>query len=74
MAKYTFEFKKKVVQEYLDGKGGYTYIAKQNGIPAESHLRRWVNAYKEFGDEGLLRSRKKIITLSNLSFLWWNCI
>ena len=58
MAKYSFDFKKKVVQEYLDGKGGYTYIAKQNGIPAESQLRRWINAYKEFGDEGLLRSRK----------------
>ena len=64
MAKYTFEFKKKVVQEYLDGKGGYAYIAKQNGIPAKSHLRRWVNAYKEFGDEGLLRSRQK----NNYSF------
>ena len=64
MAKYTFEFKKKVVQEYLDGKGGCAYIAKQNGIPAESHLRRWVNAYKEFGDEGLLRSRQK----NNYSF------
>ena len=64
MAKYTFEFKKKVVQEYLDGKGGYAYIAKQNGIPAESHLSRWVNAYKEFGDEGLLRSRQK----NNYSF------
>ena len=33
MAKYSYEFKKKVVQEYLDGKGGYAYIAKQNGIP-----------------------------------------
>ncbi len=64
VAKYSFEFKKKVVQEYLDGKGGYAYIAKQNGIPAESHLRRWVNAYKEFGDEGLLRSRQK----NNYSF------
>ena len=62
--KYSFEFKKKVVQEYLDGKGGYAYIAKQNGIPAESHLRRWVNAYKEFGDEGLFRSRQK----NNYSF------
>lgn len=42
MTKYSYEFKKKVVQEYLDGKGGYAYIAKQNGIPAESLLRRWV--------------------------------
>ena len=52
------------MQEYLKGKGGYAYIAKQNGIPAESHLRRWVNAYKEFGDKGLLRSRQK----NNYSF------
>ena len=52
MAKYSYEFKKKVVQEYLDGKGGYAYIAKKNGIPAESLLRRCVNAYKKFGDEG----------------------
>ena len=75
MAKYSYEFKKKVVQEYLDGKGGYVYIAKQNGIPTESLLRRWVNAYKKFSDEGLLRSRyfvrgKIRITLFNLNFLW----
>ena len=39
MAKYSYEFKKKVVQEYLDGKGGYAYIAKQNGIPAEMSFK-----------------------------------
>ena len=27
MAKYSYEFKKKVVQEYLDGKGGYAYLS-----------------------------------------------
>ena len=70
MAKYSYEFKKKVVQEYLDGKGGYAYIAKPNGIPAESLLRRWVNAYKKFGDEGLLVRGKIRITLFNLNFLW----
>ena len=29
MAKYSYEFKMKVVQAYLDGKGGYAYLAKQ---------------------------------------------
>ena len=28
MAKYSFEFKKKIVLEYLDGKGGLTYLSK----------------------------------------------
>ena len=27
MAKYSFEFKLKIVQEYLDGKGGYSFLA-----------------------------------------------
>jgi len=28
MAKYSFEFKLKIVQEYLDGKGGYGFLAE----------------------------------------------
>ena len=64
MAKYSFEFKKKIVQEYLDGKGGYGYLAKKYNVPQQCQLRRWINAYKEFGDDGLLRSRQK----NNYSF------
>jgi len=70
VAKYSYEFKLKVVQEYLNGEGGYAYIAKQNGIPAESLLRRWVNAYKKFGDEGLLRSRKNKNYSFQFKLLW----
>ena len=58
MAKYSFEFKQKVVQEYLNGKGSYEYIAKQNNMPDKKQVRIWVNAYKELGKEGLMRSRK----------------
>ncbi len=64
MAKFSFEFKKKIVQEYLNGKGGVKYIAKQYDISHESQIRRWIKAYKEFGDEGLMRSRKN----NNYSF------
>ena len=32
MAKYSFEFKKKVVLEYLDGKGGALYLFKYMGL------------------------------------------
>ena len=58
MAKYSFEFKKKIVLEYLAGNGGYLYLANKYNVPADSNVNRWVNNYKSFGDEGLLRSRK----------------
>ncbi|WP_242967397.1 IS3 family transposase [Fastidiosipila sanguinis] len=59
MAKHSFEFKKKVVLEYLDDKGGFTYLSKKYGLGSKTQLRSWINAYKMFGDEGLMRSRKK---------------
>jgi transposase len=58
MAKYSYEFKKKIVTEYLSGKGGYNYLAKVYGIPDKKSIRCWVQNYKKHGDEGLKRSRK----------------
>ena len=54
MAKYSFEFKREIVQAYLRGEGGYEYLAKHHGMPSISPIRRWIAAYKDFG----LRSRK----------------
>lgn len=59
MAKYSFEFKKKVVLAYLNGEGGYGYLSKVYGVPSRENIRIWVHNYQTFGDEGLLRSRKK---------------
>ena len=59
MAKYSFEFKKKVVLEYINGEGGTQYLSTKYGLGSKSQLRKWLAAYKEFGDEGLKRSRKK---------------
>ncbi len=59
MSKHRFEFKKKVVLEYSDGKGGLKYLSKKYGLGSDSQLRKWINAYKAFGDKGLMRSRKK---------------
>jgi len=59
MAKYSFEFKKKVVLEYINGEGGTKYLSTKYGLGSNSQLRKWLAAYKEFGDEGLKRSRKK---------------
>jgi len=58
MAKYSFEFKLKVVQEYLDGKGGYNYLTKVHSVKGKRQIQDWVNSYREFGEEGLLRKRK----------------
>lgn len=55
MAKYSEKFKLKIVAEYLGGTLGYNLLAKKYGIPAESQVRRWVRAYKEFGEDGLRR-------------------
>ena len=58
MAKYSFEFKRKVVQEYLNGNGGYDYLAKKHNISSSTCLKEWVAKYKELGNDGLLRSRQ----------------
>ena len=58
MSKYSFEFKKKIVMEYLDGEGGWDYLTKKYELGTNSQLRRWVSAYQQLGDEGLMRSRK----------------
>lgn len=61
MAKYSFEFKKKVVLAYLNGEGGYRYLSKTYGVPAKTNIEQWVHNYQTFGDEGLQRSRKNEI-------------
>ena len=60
MAKYSYEFKKKVVQEYLDGKESYNSLAKKYkiGNDDQKQVQRWVKVFQKFGDEGLMRSRK----------------
>lgn len=57
LAKYSFEFKKHAVQSYLNGEGSYAFLAKKFGMPPGRDIRKWVNAYKAFADEGLRRSR-----------------
>lgn len=58
MSKYNLEFKLKVVKEYLEGNIGYLSLAEKYNIKSESEIRRWVNAYKTQGYEGLEVKRK----------------
>ena len=59
MAKYSYEFKKEIVEAYLKNEGGYEYLAKKYGIPSHTCIKVWINDYKNFGDSGLMRSRKQ---------------
>ena len=59
MAKHSFEFKKKVVLEYLNGCGGTHYLSQKYNLGSNTQLRKWINAYQTFGDEGLRRSRQQ---------------
>ncbi len=58
MAKYSFDFKRKVVQEYLNGDGSYGYLAEKFDIPSSTPIKEWVKTFRNYGDEGLLRSRQ----------------
>ncbi len=64
MTKYSFEFKKKLVNEYLNGEGSYQKISNKYGIKDKNPLRTWVNVYKGLGEEGLKRKQKN----NNYSF------
>ncbi|NLY46310.1 MAG: transposase [Tissierella sp.] len=60
MSKYSFEFKLKVVKEYLEGEtGGYKSIAKKHGVKSDSQVEDWVKNYEEYGEEELRRKPTK---------------
>ena len=56
MAKYSTEYKLKIVREYLAGQGGYRALSKRHEI-TKSQIEHWVKAYRAFGEDGLKRSR-----------------
>lgn len=58
MAKHSFQTKKKVVMAYLNGEGSYGELAAKYCIGGKRQVCTWVQVYNQFGDEGLIRSRK----------------
>ena len=74
MFKYTEKFKTKVVKQYLEGQLGFKLTAELHGLAAPV-LRRWVQAYRAHGAEGL---RRKVgvyspsFKLSVLQLMWEN--
>ncbi|WP_186673973.1 helix-turn-helix domain-containing protein [Sporosarcina sp. BP05] len=59
MAKYSDEFKIMVVREYLEGRLGYSALARKYGVKASTQVKNWVSAYKKHGVVGLFRKKGK---------------
>ena len=55
MTKYNFEFKKKVVLEYINENISIRSLAKKYDIKSHNNIEIWVAKYKKYGDEGLYR-------------------
>lgn len=63
MAKYSYELKLKIVNEYLSRNCSYGYLQKKHDIPRQSMIETWVNLFQQYGEEGL----KRKLTKSNYS-------
>ena len=59
MAKYSDEFKLKVVKEYLEGALGYKLLSKKYDMPSDTPIGNWLKAYQSFGEIGLRRKSSK---------------
>ncbi len=79
MAKHSFEFKKKVVLEYMEGGGGTAYLSNEvsyqqlalsQGINNPAILTKWVNDFRTAGPDALRpkkKGRKKTLNLKDIN-------
>ncbi len=58
MAKYSYDFKKRMVSEIINDGNSIRYIAKKYNIRKET-VSKWVRAYKTRSDSGLHRNKTK---------------
>lgn len=59
MAKYSEEFKIKLVNEYLYGNLGYKSLARKYNMGSETSIVEWVKVYKTPGMDGLKRRQTR---------------
>ena len=52
MAKYSFKFKKSVVEAYLKGEGGYRYLSQKYGVESHKQVCRWLKIIRSLGTPG----------------------
>lgn len=60
MAKYSYEFKLKVVQEYMSGHESSLSLERKYGVH-HTDIQKWINNYKHFGEDSLRRRRQNQI-------------
>lgn len=73
--KYTEQFKRTVVHDYLSSHEGYRNVSRRHGMANRSLLERWVAAYEIHGDAGLRPKRSRYdaaFKLSVLQHMWEN--
>lgn len=59
--KFSSEYRRKVVLDYLNRGGGSIELAKKYGIGSHQTILDWVNRYKKFGDKAFdVRSPKDV--------------
>jgi transposase-like protein len=68
MSKYSFEFKLKIVQQYLEGKVGYKALGHIHSI-SYRHIAKWVKLYQQHGSEGLVKHHTNYSVEFKLSVL-----
>jgi transposase len=76
MTRYSEQFKREVVQDYLTGSSdGLRAVAQRHGISSHFTVRKWVLAYEFHGDAGLAKKHSKYsadFKLSVLRYMWDN--
>lgn len=76
MTKYTEQFKREVVQDYLaEGSDGLRAVAQRHGISSHFTVRRWVLAHQLHGEAGLKKKSSKYnaeFKLMVLQHMWDN--
>lgn len=68
LAKYTFDFKKKVVTDYLNNEGGYKYLARKYQVN-RTLVRHWTRVYNYHGWDGLIGGGKSYTTKFKLDVI-----
>ncbi|OEZ57050.1 transposase [Duganella sp. HH105] len=74
MAKYSEQFKLAVVQQYLEGAGGYQAVANGHQVKRTA-VRRWVDLFKAHGKAGLAKKFSHYdaqFRLAVLKHMWAN--
>jgi len=59
MAKYSAEFKVKIVKEYLEGNLSSKLLTDKHDISDHSLILTWTRVFEAFGEEGLRRKQTK---------------